>query len=106
MGLVVGAIGVVGLGVGTVFGLRAISKNDEAKEVCPRGNVCDEERGVDLTDDAKSAALVSNIGIGVGAAALVGGVVLYLTAPSSQTALSVSPRVSRQSNGFVFGGRF
>ncbi|MBX3127386.1 MAG: tetratricopeptide repeat protein [Polyangiaceae bacterium] len=105
-GLVVGGLGVVGVGVGAFFGLRAIGKNDDAKALCPRGNVCDEPRGVDLTDDAKGAALVSNIAFGVGAAAVIGGAVLYLTAPSSPAGVRLYPAVSTRAGGLSLGGRF
>lgn len=105
-GLVIGGLGVVGVGVGAFFGLRAIGKNDDAKALCPRGNVCDDPRGVDLTDDAKGAALVSNIAFGVGAAAVIGGAVLYLTAPSSPAAVRLYPAVSTRAGGLSLGGRF
>lgn len=79
---ILGGVGVAGLGVGSFFGIRAIAKNEDAKEFCPRGNVCDDERGETLTDDANQAAVISNIAFGVGGAALAGAIVLYITAPS------------------------
>jgi hypothetical protein len=74
-------VGVVGIGIGSFFGLRAIGKNDDAKAFCPRDNQCDDSRGITLTDEASDAATVSNVAFGLGIAALAGGVVLYLTAP-------------------------
>ncbi|MEZ4224156.1 MAG: hypothetical protein R3B13_24620 [Polyangiaceae bacterium] len=106
LGLVLGGVGVAGVVVGGVFGLSAINKNDDAKAFCPRGNVCDDPKGVSLTEDAKDAALVSNIAFGVGGAALVAGAVLYFTAPSDTTALRVTPVASRDSGLLLFGGRF
>ncbi|MCB9577825.1 MAG: tetratricopeptide repeat protein [Polyangiaceae bacterium] len=107
IGLVVGGVGLVGIGVGTFFGLDAISKNDDAKSHCPRGTVCDDQEGVSLTDDAKKAATVSNIAFAVGGAALVGGVVLFLTAPSkSDTAIRVAPAVGPRQASVLVGGRF
>jgi serine/threonine-protein kinase len=83
MGLVVGAAGVVGIGAGTFFGLRAFSKNGEAEDLCPNGpnSVCNDEKGLSLTSEARNAATAANIAFGVGLVALAGGVVLYLTAP-------------------------
>lgn len=78
--LIVGGAGILGLGVGTVFGLRAISKNSDAEEGCNEQNQCPAD-AEELTDQAKSAAMISNIGFGLGAAALVGGAILYFTAP-------------------------
>lgn len=80
-GLVVGGVGVVGLGAGTVFGLMAKSKHDEALEYCDAQNRCSAQ-GIDLDDQARGRATVSTILFGVGAAATVGGAVLYFTAPS------------------------
>ena len=108
---VTGALGVVSLGIGTYFGLKAISKNNDAEEYCPNGNVCNDPAGESLTKDAQSAATVANITIGVGAAFVVTGVVLYLTsAPKekSETSarLELHPLVSRNLAGVAFGGTF
>ena len=80
--LVLGGIGIVGLGVGSYFGIKAMSDADDANELCPDGK-CTSQRGEDLMDDARTSATVSNIAFGVGAAALVTGVVLYFAAPDA-----------------------
>jgi serine/threonine-protein kinase len=106
LGLVVGGAGVIGIGIGSFFGLKAIQKNNDAKDLCP-GNRCTSPEGVTLTDDAKSAATISNIAFGAGAAVLATGVVLYLTAPSGQSAaLRLQPSVGRAGAGMSLGGRF
>jgi hypothetical protein len=76
-GAVVGGAGVLLLGVGSYFGLRAISKNDASKEHCV-GTACNPEGG-ELRADAKQAATVSTVtfglglvGVGVGAFLLMG----------------------------------
>ncbi len=81
LGYVVGGLGVVGLGVGAVFGLQAKSKNDEADSHCGKDGLCDDE-GVTLGEDALAAATLSTIAFGIGAAGVVGGLVLIVTAPS------------------------
>lgn len=83
-GIVVGSAGVIGLGVGVAFGVTAISKQNEsdADGHCDAANTCD-DAGLALRGDAISAATVSTVGIIAGGAALVGGVVLVLTAPSA-----------------------
>ncbi len=106
VGLIVGGAGVVGIGIGSFFGLRAIQKNNDAKSLCP-DNRCSSPEGVTLTDDAKSAAVASNIAFGAGAAVLAAGVVLYLTAPRDRAAaLRLAPSVGRNSAGVSFGGSF
>ena len=76
---VAGGVGLVGIGVGTAFGLMAKSTYDKSGPYC-NGDRCD-ATGHDLRQSALGKALVSDVAFGVGAAALVGGVVLWLTAP-------------------------
>jgi serine/threonine-protein kinase len=94
MALVVGGVGVAGLAVGGVFGLVSKSKHDDADTHCklgPSGNACD-ATGVSLDADAVSAGNISTVAFGAGAAALVTGVVLWLTAPSpSSVTVGVGP---------------
>lgn len=80
-----GGVGVVGVGLGSFFGVGAISKNDDAKEYCPSDNRCTDQAGLSLTDEASDAATISNVAFGLGLAALAGGVVLYLTAPDASS---------------------
>jgi|SRR6478736_582358 len=108
---VTGAIGIVSLGVGTYFGVKAISKNNDAKDHCPGGNTCNDPQGETLTKDAQSAATVANITIGVGAACVVAGVVLYLTGapkekPATTARLEMHPLLGRDLAGVSFGGTF
>jgi hypothetical protein len=85
LGVAVGAAGIVALGVGTYFGLHAISKWNDANAVCP-ASACPDPGGVSLAHDAKSAALAADITLAAGAVALVAGVVLYvLGAPAPST---------------------
>ncbi len=106
LGLIAGGVGLVGIGVGSVFGVQAIQKNNDAKKICP-DNVCSSQRGLTLTDDAKRAATISDIAIGAGAAVLAAGVVLYLTAPRKRNAvLRLQPSIGRAGGGVSLGGRF
>jgi hypothetical protein len=92
-GLVLGGVGVVGVGLGTFFGLQASGKWSDAKNKCtdyPYG--CGAE-GTDLRSSASSAASVSTVAFVAGGALLAAGVVLYFTAPSKKesVALAVGP---------------
>lgn len=82
LALVAGGVGVVGIGVGTVFGLKSKSKHDEAEKTCD-GSECTDERGVTAGEDAYSAGNVSTVAMIVGAAALAGGAALWFTAPKT-----------------------
>jgi len=84
-GLVLGIAGVVAVGVGSYFGLQAMSKNDDSKKDCSK-NICDSQDGLDAREDAQSAATGSTIAFVLGGALLVGGGVLYFTADSDAAA--------------------
>lgn len=75
-------VGLVGLGLGTVFGLDTFSKRD-ARDLRCDGTVCDAE-GLRLHDEARSSATIASIGFGAGIAAIAMGTVLFLTAPRAR----------------------
>jgi len=80
LALVSAGLGIVGLGVGTAFGLSASGTKSEADSFCiPAGCTAD---GKALLADAGSAADVSTVFFSVGAVMLVTGAVLWLTSPS------------------------
>lgn len=81
----VGGAGVVGVVIGAVFGAMTLSKTSAAKGHCSTTEPpqCDPE-GLTLYGDAKTTANVSNVAMGVGGAAVIGGVVLFLTAPAGE----------------------
>ena len=85
VGLVVGAVGVVAMGVGGGIGLAAKSKYDGSLASCP----VDKDRctadGVTQRNDARALGNAATVLVAVGAAAVVGGVVLWLTAPEGKT---------------------
>jgi hypothetical protein len=70
-------VGAVGLGVGVVFGLKASNLDKDAEEHC-EGAACFDAKGPELSSDARSAALLANIGYGVGAVGLGTAVVLAI----------------------------
>lgn len=94
-GLALTGVGVVGLVVGTVFGLSAKSKNSDSQKQCRSNDdtACTSD-GKSLRDDARTAATISTVTFGLGIAALGGGLALYFTAPSpgsSSTAVRLGP---------------
>ena len=76
------SFGVSGVGavLGTVFGLRAISKNNQSNDpsLCDANNDC-VPSGTSKRNDARSAGTVSTVAFVVSGAALATGVVLLLT---------------------------
>jgi len=79
--LVLGGLGVVGLGVGTALALVAMNKDSDADDLCD-DSTCFDDEGIELSQDARAAGNGATVGYLVGGAALVGALVLYLTAPS------------------------
>jgi len=83
-GGVIGGVGVVGLVVGIVEGLRAkaIEKDSEAFCDAPTFTVCSQD-GLDKLDEAHSSLLVSQVAFVAGSVLAAGGLVIILTAPTA-----------------------
>jgi serine/threonine-protein kinase len=82
---IVGGAGLVAVGIGVAFGLRASDKDDESKAGCPSG--CITRAAADLNQQARTAATIANISYVAGALALATGAYLFFTAgPSSEAA--------------------
>ena len=78
-----GVIGVAGVALGTIFGLKSKAKHDEADDHCS-GSTCHDDQGVKLRSEAISAGTWSTVSFAVGAAGLAGGALLWFTAPSAK----------------------
>jgi hypothetical protein len=93
LGIGAGVIGVAGVTIGTVFGLKSMSKHDEAEKHCD-GADCRDTTGVGLRDDARDAGNLSTLGFILGGVGLAGGAVLWFTAnshPTESTAIELTP---------------
>jgi hypothetical protein len=109
IGIGVGAVGVVGVGVGSVFGLVASSKLSQSNQ----GGNCDSSdhcsaNGLALRKDASDAATLSTVFFVIGGVALATGVVLYLTAPRrpAGAAWVVAPVPMAAGGGALVSGSF
>ncbi len=113
VGVVVTGVGVVGIGVGAVFGVLALGKKSSAGDHCsPDYTVCGSQDGIDDVNAAKSDGFVSTVTIIGGAAFATAGIVLYLTAPHAEkqpdSAGAIQARLGAPGApaGFSFGGSF
>jgi hypothetical protein len=102
-GLLLAGVGVAGLAVGTYFGISASSTWKTVKQTCPQ-RVCSDAGAVDDYKSASRAALVSDIGLGVGVVALGVGAYLLLSAPAHDagqktSATTIVPLLSRSGGG-------
>ncbi len=83
-------VGAVSVGIGTFFGLSALSSYDDATTACPSLRDC-EAGAIDARDRAGTQATIANLTVGVGLVAVVAGVVWWATGtPSSSHAWRVS----------------
>jgi hypothetical protein len=105
LGVVVVGLGVASVAAGSVFGVIAKSKNDDAVANHCAGNFCDSQ-GLTLTSEARSSATAATVSFAAGGVALVTGGVLFFTAPKRTTRVAVhaAPTLTAHSAGFSFGG--
>lgn len=83
LGLVTGGAGVLGLGVGTIFGILAASKWSASKSACSTEGDCSSYSQAESDHTAAvTNGTASTVSFVVGGALLAAGAVLYLTAPS------------------------
>ncbi len=79
---IIGGVGMAGVVVGTIFGVRSIVKHNESDDYCGDDSTCSDIKGVRAMDDARAAGDVSTVGFIAGGLALGVATVLLLTAPN------------------------
>jgi len=108
VGVVIGGVGLVGVGFGSYFGVRAYQKNRDAKNLyrCS-GDICLDSGGLSLTNDARDQARLSNIAFAAGGGLLALGIVIYAVSPGqSQSGLLVAPSIASNGAGLSVQGGF
>ncbi len=120
VGFVLGGVGLVGLGLGSYFGVVALGNKKTVDKHCDAAASdaltstaipCDPQ-GFKAQKDAHTNGTISTIGIGVGAAALVTGVVLIFVSKgpekTDKTALRITPTIplTGSGGGVQLGGAF
>ncbi|HEY5949962.1 MAG TPA: hypothetical protein VIV40_30920, partial [Kofleriaceae bacterium] len=114
-GLALGGAGVIAIGVSSYMALSARSKYNDALDMYCNGmsNMCD-MTGLEETHDARSTANKATIVFVVGVALVGGGAALYFLAPKGpapaaateeQSSFYLTPAVSPDAVGVVFGGK-
>jgi len=108
VGVGAAGVGVIGLGIGTVFGIITFSEQGTVEDHCD-GQFCDQE-GIDADDAAHTAAAVSTVSLIAGTVLVGAGVVLFfwedVIAPTDNTSAWVSPSVGPSGASVLAGGRF
>jgi hypothetical protein len=100
IGLVTGGVGVVGLAIGTVFGLQASSEKNGAG--CNSNSHCPDAAAAGKLQDAKNSADLSTVFFVVGGVLGAGGLAMWIFAPSS--GVQASPSVGKSFAGVELKG--
>jgi hypothetical protein len=89
LGIVTTGVGVVGLAIGTVFGVQASSKKSSAG--CNSNSVCQTQADVDTLHDAHNAGDLSTVFFVVGGALAAAGITMWAIAPHGPVNVAPSP---------------
>jgi serine/threonine-protein kinase len=120
--IVLSAVAVGGIATGVVFGIQSKNETDAAKKLCTGGEdgatcagvdggIAERDEALGHRDSAKRAALISYVGLGVGAAALVGTTILLLTGSGADDGdeaqgAQLAPVLGPDFAGLGMSGRF
>jgi hypothetical protein len=108
VGLVSGGLGVVALGVGAYYGIRALQKRDESNVGCDENNACDP--GPKQTRlDARTDGDISTVALAAGGALVVGGAIMYFAGADrapKHGRIHAAPSVGRGDVGLLVWGAF
>jgi len=101
IGWVLGGVGLVGVGVGTAFGL--VTLGDKTNAHCDVANFCD----AGPLKNARSSATIADVGLIAGGVLVAGGLTLVIVSPGraqeGTARVRLAPMVGAVS-GFVIGG--
>jgi hypothetical protein len=101
VGFVIGGAGALTVATGTWFTLLSVAQNKASQ------NTNNPTKKANFKSDADNSRTIGFVGIGVGAAVLIGGIVIIVTAPSgAKTALSVTPELAANGGGLTLSGAF
>lgn len=90
-GYVLGGIGIVGIGIGTVTGLMVLSKKSTVDDNCNAQKVCN-QTGKDAADSGKTLGTISGASFILGAVALGAGAYLVLSSKEKEpTEVGIGP---------------
>jgi len=114
LGITSGALGLAGVGVGSAFGLMALSEHSNQISTCPPTSCNAAQHAQAVTDhsNVSTNSTISTVAFAAGGVLIAGGVVLALTAPrggeprTATSALLVVPSVGPGVAGMLLRGEF
>lgn len=106
LSIVLAAGGAVALGTSLYLGSHANDLQEQSNDLCP-DTQCTDARAVSLNKSARNYALATNIGFGVGGAAIIGAAVVWFFGPKkSYESVSVVPTLDADHVGIHFARSF
>lgn len=105
-GYIVGGVGLATLVGGGFFGVRTFVKKSSADALCPNNKCAGDPRVQALDDDARLSAILSTIGVTVGALTLAGGWLLVRASSDATTRPAARVWVVPTLGGTLLEGRF
>jgi hypothetical protein len=104
--LTLAGVGVASIVVGGAFGLSAKSSYNHPFDAghCSRATLECDASGQRAVEDARAKATVSTVLVAGGAVLAAAGIVLYVAAPRSSTALRITPATYARGGGVVVSG--
>jgi len=111
LALTAGSVAFAGATLGSIFGIQARSRYDNAKLLCGGdiGHCSTDElgRAQERVDTARRSALYADISFGVAGVATAVALYAWLSAPSLETrTVTVAPIAGNSGTGIVLGGAF
>ena len=107
LGYVTGSVGILSLGIGSAFGIRALSFDGDA--VCDSSNVCENP---EARRDAQKSGSVATVGFLVGGTLVAGGLAMVVLSPGKSTSrdttsgVRIVPWLNHGEGGFLAAGAF
>lgn len=114
LGVALGAVGVIGVAIGTVAGVRTLAEQRDAVSACggtyPRCSLSNESAVTSANDGAQTSGTVSTTAFVAGGLALGGGALLFFTAPRTEKAsrgtLRIVPTLGTNRTGASLAGQW
>jgi hypothetical protein len=104
------AVGVIGIAGTVVFGTKANNKQSQADDLCPAAPACSDPMAIKLNDDARSAAMTSNVMLGVAVVGVGAAVALWFVgapkAVAAESDVAIVPVTNGRDVGISFSGSF
>ena len=107
-----------GVAAGVVAGVLTLGARNKYRDAldnyCMSDAMMCDDRGLEITGDARSRANLATVVTVIGGALVIGGIVMYVLVPDAvaevvgdeRSALYVTPVVGAEGGGVVFGGRY